>query len=198
MKTYTLAVVTVFALGATSPARAQEHQHPAEKAGAPDMAAMHCGGEMAGMMNAMPAGKPGMPGMSGDMKMPEGKDKMEAGMAGMMEMMGPPTPAMYLHHQDKLDLTSNQVARLKSLQGEAQPLCVHHMEMAMTSHHAANQLLDATAPDFTAFKAKLNEAAGHMVEAQLAMAKASVAAREVLTVAQRQAMKSQMEEMHKH
>jgi Spy/CpxP family protein refolding chaperone len=114
----------------------------------------------------------------------------------MMEMMGPPSPAMILNHRADLGLTSDQVSRLEQLQRDAASACTMHMRLAMTTYQAANRLLEPAAPRFAAYSAKLKEAAGHMVEAHVAMAKAAVAARNVLTAAQRQTVKDRMAQMH--
>lgn len=178
-----IALTVALALGAGSPALAQQHPRPA--APTHDMAAMHCGAGMSAMTPAMPPGQHAMPGM-----------RAESPVHGM-DMMGPPAPAMILHHKQELGLNAAQVTRLETLQNEAQPVCMRHMQLAMAGHQAANQLLEAAAPDFTTYAAKLKETTAHMVEGQVAMAKAGVAAREVLTPAQRQTLKTLMEQMHK-
>jgi hypothetical protein len=173
--TLTIAVV----LGAASPVMAQQH-HPAGT-GMPghNMALMHCGG-------AMTTGEHAMPGRHG-----------EGGMQGMMEMMGPPGPALLLHHKEQLGLDATQVTRLETLHKEAQPACVRHLQLATTAHREANQLLDGATPDFAAYTARLKEATAHLVEGHLVMAKAAVAARDILAAAQRERLKKLMEEMHK-
>lgn len=190
-----LALVIATALGVSSPVLAQEHKHPSTGTQAPDMAAMHCGGGMAVMMQDMTSGKHAMPGMRSDTMMAGMMDRMHK--MGMMDMMGPPGPAMILQHKNELSLSDAQVTRLEALQKEAQPACTRHMQLAMTTHKAANQVLDAAAPNFAAYTAKLKEATGHMAEGHVAMAKAAVAARKVLTATQRQALKNQMKMMHK-
>lgn len=151
------------------------------------MAAMHCGSGMGmGMMHGMPPSQ-AMPAMR--------SDSMRHSM--MMDMMGPPTPAMILRHKGELRLSADQVSRLESLQKQAEPACTEHIRLGMESHRAANQLLEATSPDFTAYSTKLKEATAHMVEGHVAMARAAVAARAVLTAAQRRTLKDRMAQMHK-
>jgi hypothetical protein len=185
-------LITTIAFGIAMPLRAQQHQHAAAAAQHAAMAAMMCGGDMAAMMQ-----------MHGKERMDRTKhtDTIKPGMhrddmmSGMHMMMGPPGPGMILQHQQKLGLSSAQVARLEALQKDAQPNCVHHMQAAMTAHQAANQLLDANKPNLTAFAAELKGAANHMVEGHVVMAKAAVAARGVLTAAQQQTLKSQLRAM---
>lgn len=188
MRLHTLCLTAAAVLAAASPVLAQEHQHPQGQQRPGDMAAMHCGGGMGmGMMHEMPTGQRAMPGMRAD--------SMRHSM--MMDMMGPPTPAMILSHKGELRLSADQVSQLESLQKQAEPACAEHMRLGLESHRAANQLLEATSPDFTAYSAKLKEATAHMVEGHVGMARAAVAARAVLTAAQRQTLKDRMAQMHK-
>lgn len=184
MRTHTLGLTAVIVLAAASPVFAQEHQHQPGQQRPADMAAMRCGGGM-GMMHGMPSGQ-AMPGMRAD--------SMHS---MMMQMIGPPTPAMILSHKGQLGLSADQVSRLESLQKQAQPACAGHMRLGMESHRAANQLLEVASPDFAAYSAKLKEATAHLVEGHVAIARAAVAARSVLTAAQRQTLKDRMAEMHK-
>ena len=149
-----------------------------------NMAAMHCGGGMATMMEHKP-GQGRMPGMP-----------MPMGGQNHMEMMGPPTPAMILHHKQDLSLTQAQVNRLNALQKEMEPECTKQMEAAMATHRAANKLLDAAKPDFKAFAAGMKQATGYMAEGHVVMAKAAVAARDVLSAEQRQKLAKVMADMH--
>ncbi len=217
MRMHSLILITTVAFGVATPLGAQQHQHAAAAPQNHDMAAMMCGGGMAAMMQMHGTGmagmrmdgmKPGMrmdstkPGMHMDsmkpgMHMDSTKPGMANMMSGMAMMMGPPGPAMILHQKAKLGLSAAQVGRLEALQKQAQPDCAHHMQLAMTSHMAASQLLDAATPDFSAFEARLKEATTHMVEGHVVMAKAAIAARDVLTAAQRQTLENQMGMMHK-
>jgi Spy/CpxP family protein refolding chaperone len=158
---------------------------PAQVRPGEEMAVMHCGGARPGMMHGNPAQHP-MPGMH-----------HQGGGQHPMDMMGPPTPAMLLHHKQELALTSAQVTRLEALQKEAEPACVRHMQLAMSGHRAANQLLTPTTPDFAAFSKTLKEAVEHMVDGHVVMARAAVASRALLTAAQRQKLEQLMREMHK-
>jgi Spy/CpxP family protein refolding chaperone len=113
-----------------------------------------------------------------------------------MEMMGGTgqfLPSVLLQRQERLKLSAAQIAGLQSIQTQAQADCARHVRLAMPAQRAANQMLEATAPDFAAYAAKLKEASAHTVEAQLAMAKSAVAARKVLTNGQRQTITSRLQ-----
>jgi Spy/CpxP family protein refolding chaperone len=175
MRSDIFVVTAVVALGAVTPVRAQ-HQH-GQMAPHPEMAAVYCGGS-GGMMQGMGHARMG------------GKDMMHG-------MMTAPSPAMLLRHKSELALNESQVTQLEALQKEAQPVCMQHMQAGMAEHRAANEMLQAAAPDFTAFSAKLKAASGHIVEGYVAMAKAGVAARGILTPAQRDKMADVMKQVHR-
>lgn len=181
MRICALALLTL----AASPLAAQRPGTPPGQMRPNDMAAMHCGGDMPMHQMGGGPGRAGMPMHSDSMRGP------------MMEMMGPPTPAMILHHKEELKLSADQVARLENLQKQAEPACTQHMRMAMELHRAANAMLDDATPDFAAYTARLKEATSHMAEGHVAMAKAAVGARDVLTPAQRTSLKESMARMHK-
>jgi Spy/CpxP family protein refolding chaperone len=71
------------------------------------------------------------------------------------------------------------------------------MRAGMTELQAANQMLEAASPDLAAYGAKVKEAAQHMAEGHIAMAKAAVEARTVLTPQQLRTMTDLMARMHK-
>jgi Spy/CpxP family protein refolding chaperone len=105
---------------------------------------------------------------------------------GMMEhcpMMGGVSPAMLLGHADALKFSADQVQRLEALRDQSAGPA--HMEGAMAAHRQAAELLRAEQPDLAAYEAKLREAADHMVQNHISMARTSVAARAVLTPEQR-------------
>jgi hypothetical protein len=109
------------------------------------------------------------------------------GMQGMnhcMKMMGGPPPAMVLQHQEELGLTADQVTRLETLKAEAGSGA--HMTEVMAAHSRAAEAIEGDAPDWTAYETALRAAADHMVQAHTAMARTAVAARDVLTPAQRE------------
>lgn len=195
MRINRLALTTAAVLAAASPLMGQEHPHPAAQQKMAGMAAMHCGGGMA-MMAEMHAGQSAMPGMMADSMRHNMMMDMKGGTM-MMDMMGPPTPAMILNHKAGLGLSADQASRVEALQKRAETACAEHMRLAMESHHAADRLLEADSPDFTAYSAKMKEAAAHMAEGHIVMARAAVAARNVLTATQRQTLKDRMAQMHK-
>lgn len=143
----------------------------------------------------------GMPGMMGEQMMMGGM--MGQGMmgSGMMQMMGQgmgmmatggPGPAMILRMEDALDLSDDQVDRLEDIREEFSGSRQQHMNAAMSAHENARQNLEGENPDFDAYEEALQEASTHMVQAHLAMARASVQARQVLTAEQRERLQQGM------
>ncbi len=139
---------------------------------------------------------PGMPGMAqpkGAQRAPrQAMGGMMGGMQGCMDMMGGPSPAMILQHRQALGLSAQQVERLRALQVRDSTAMMPHMRAAMAAHQAAAELLRADHPDFAAYEARLHEAANHAIAGHVAMARASVEAREVLTVDQRTRLQAAM------
>ena len=123
----------------------------------------------------------GAPALAQDPGMPMPHETMQQCMA----MMGGPHPEMLLHMRDSLSLSADQVSRLEALRDQSRDSATPHMQPAMQAHMAAAALLEAAAPDFTAYEARLREAADHMILAHPAMVRTTVGAREVLTAAQR-------------
>lgn len=158
---------------------------------------------------ALSAQQPGMrmqrmdslPGMMGEQMMMGGM--MGQGMmgSGMMQMMGQgmgmmatggPGPAMILRMEDALDLTDDQIGRLEEIRQEFSGTQQQHMNAAMSAHQNARQALEGEDPDFEAYQEALQEASTHMVQAHVAMARAAVQARQVLTAEQRQRLQQGM------
>jgi Spy/CpxP family protein refolding chaperone len=160
----------------------------------PDPVALQCGVATAPRVQARPAARGAGKGRSGD-ALRAGRGSMAERPDRTMETIGSIAqflPGVLLQHQERLKLSDVQTARLQALQKQAQADCAQHVRLAMPAQRTAIQLLEATAPDFAAYAAKLKEASAHTVEAQLAMAKALVAARKVLTNAQRQTITSRL------
>ena len=174
MRTHRLALTALVALAAAAPVAAQQHEQRA-RGQMSHMTAMHCGGTGMMMQNTH-------------------ADTMKQ---RMMQMMGAPTPGMILHHKQELGLSAEQIGRLETLEKQAEAACSQHMRLGMEAHQAANQLLEAAAPDFAAYTAKMKQAAGQMAEGHVAMAKAALEARAVLTPAQREKVKTMMGQMHR-
>lgn len=107
------------------------------------------------------------------------------GMQHCMAMMGGPPPQMLLQHREALGLSADQVSRLEALQARARETAMPQMQPTMQAHMAAAELLKGDAPDLQGYEARLREAADHMVRAHVAMARAAVDARRVLTPEQR-------------
>jgi hypothetical protein len=144
---------------AAAPLASQQHQHGAPQdtaAGAMDPGMMH----MMHMMRMMHGGE----GMSG----------------GMMQSVHP-QPAMLLDAAAELGLTDEQTSRLTALEDELAGDHERHAGAAKEAHGRASGLLEGPSPDLDAYAAALSEAAEHMVQAHVGMARAAVAARAILT-----------------
>ena len=176
------------------PLMGQQPQAPA-RGRQVDPVALQCGAATQPRVQARPAAQGPVRGRFGD--------TLRAGRMGRgekpaltMETMGATSqflPSVLLLRQDRLKLSAAQIAGLQALQKQAQADCAHHVQLAMAAQRASNQLLEATAPDFAAYAAKLKEASAHTVEAQVVMAKSAVAARKVLTNGQRQTISSRLQ-----
>lgn len=110
-----------------------------------------------------------------------------SGMMGMMGMMraAGSSPDALLVAGERLQLTDGQKAELERLTASAHEEHQRHMSAAMEAHREATSLLDASAPDMTAYAARLEAAAQHMARAHVARTRASLDARGVLTDDQR-------------
>jgi Spy/CpxP family protein refolding chaperone len=124
---------------------------------------------------------------------------MGQGMMGadMMQMMGQgmgmmatggPGPATLLRMRETLDLTDAQVTRLEEIQRETQSTVQPQMTAMMSSHDAARQALQVAPPDFDTYERSLQAAANIMVQTHVAMARAQLEARDVLTPEQRESL----------
>lgn len=141
-----------------------------------------------GMRGQMPDTTPSM-GMAHGMMM---GGMMGQGMmgSGMMQMMGQgmgmmatggPGPMTMLRLREALELTDEQVTRLESIQRDFQSTTQTQMSAATASHGAAAESLQGDPPDLEAYQRGLQGAANIMVQAHVAMARAAVEARGVLT-----------------
>ena len=124
--------------------------------------------------------------------------------SGMMQMMGQgmgmmatggPGPAMLLRMRDALELTDAQVSRLEEIQRGLESTVQPQMTAMMSSHDAARQALEGDAPDFDTYQQSLQAAANVMVQTHVSMARAQVAAREVLTPEQLERLETRGSEM---
>ncbi|HKJ02928.1 MAG TPA: Spy/CpxP family protein refolding chaperone [Longimicrobiales bacterium] len=137
------------------------------------------GGSEAMMGEAMPG-----PGMMGRAMMGQ------VGGHGVMDMtqwMGP-TPAAVLGAAESLQLTPDQKTRLEELAKTTNENLQAHMQAAMAAHQKASEALTGDTPDLQAYQRGLQEAAGHMVQAQVAETRGSLDAGAVLTAEQRTEM----------
>jgi Spy/CpxP family protein refolding chaperone len=126
---------------------------------------------------------------------PRGGQPMQMPMMMQMPMTGM-SPGMLLRMREHLGLTDEQVRRLEAVQGRAQAAHRQHMPAAMAPMHEAMGILQGERPDFAQYEAKLRQAAEHLVAAHVAMARAMVEARAVLTAEQQGRLRGGMSMMH--
>lgn len=177
MSTRILVFAAATALAA-GPLAAQQHRH-GQEAGADGGQMMQmgmCMGQMAGGMMGQ-----GMMGM------------MQMGM-GMMGTGGP-TPAAILGMAEELELTDNQVTSLEAIRDELARARAAHMEPAMEAHREAMERLRGDTPDLEAYETAVEGALAHMARAHVAMAKAAMDAKGVLTEAQVEKLQAGMRMM---
>jgi Spy/CpxP family protein refolding chaperone len=93
----------------------------------------------------------------------------------------PVTPAMLMHHAEDLALTAEQQAKVSELAKTSQAACEQHLDAAAAAHKAAAALLDKDAPDLAAYQAKLRETTDHVLQGHLAVVKAGLEGRAILT-----------------
>jgi len=140
------------------------------------------------MMGAQGAG--GWSGMAGGMM--GGYGAMGGyGMMGATEGMAS-LPAGLLAAAEQLGLSADQKTRLESIATTARENGVSQMQAARQARQQAAQALNGNAPDLDAYAKALHTASDHMVQAQVAMAKASLDARAVLTPEQRTRLQNGM------
>ena len=181
------AIFMIGSLLAVSPVAAQEHLHqqtPSDSAAAPQMMdMMGMMGQMMTMMAQMHGtmGAEMMPGMMGGGMMP-----------GMMDMDCPCTP---LRLRGSIGLSEDQVRRIGQIEERSRKEEAEHTRLAMEAQRAGMAVLHAQNPNLQEYEARVREAASHRVDAQLALARGSVQAREVLTAEQREKLRSVMESM---
>ncbi len=114
---------------------------------------------------------------------------MRGDMMGMMQTMHP-QPRMLLAASDQLGLTAEQTRRLTTLNEGVSADHMSHMKAAMAAHKEAASALEGDSPDLDAYAADLSDAADHMVRAHVAMTRAAVEAKRVLTPEQREKLQS--------
>lgn len=185
-----------------SPVRAQQHPHgqPADGArgmmgmmqGSPEMMTGLCGvttegmgggggmgmmGSMtgAGMVRGGPMGGHIMaPGM-----MPGGMPGLGMAPMGMMNL--PAGPGLMLRFRETLDLSDAQVGALNAIEKSAGSEVKQQLAQASEARRAATEALQGDTPDLNAYEMKLREAADHMVQASISIARAGLESRRELT-----------------
>ena len=122
----------------------------------------------------------GMRGERGD----EMRDRMGRGMMNDSSMMA--------EMQSRLGLSDAQLQQMRDIHQRACTAAQPHLQEAMQARQAAMQALQGDKPSLDHFEDQLDKANKHMVMAQVELAKGVLAARKVLTPAQRQ----QLDQMH--
>lgn len=187
MRMRMLSLIATVGFGAASPLPGQRGRQ------ALDPVAMQCGAVTEPRIQAKPASPGAVRGRFGDTLRAGRRTERPVRTLETKGIVGQFSPGTILHRNDKLKLSAAQTTQLVALQKQARPDCARHVQLAMTAQQTANQLLEATAPDFAAYAAKLKEASAHTVEAQLVNAKAAVAARKVLSTGQRQTIEGRLQ-----
>ena len=192
IKTWTTAVA-MLALAA-APVTGQQM-----RMGAPGQGAAKMSPDTMQMCHAMMGEGGGMGGhaMMGEGSGMGGHAMMGGGDMGMMSLMQgvQPTPADVLGAEERLQLTPEQKASMESLANAAAESRQAHMQAAMAARQRAAEALKAEVPDLAAYERDLQEAADHMVQAHVAMTRASLEARAALTPEQRAELQDSMSPM---
>lgn len=145
----------------------------------------------------------GAGGQMGDAMGMMGQSMMGQGMmgGGMMQMMGQgmgmmgtggPSPAMILRMGNALALTDKQRSQLEAIRDEHQADATPMMSDMRSAQREAMDALAGDSPDLEAYEAALRAGANRMIEAHVAMARAAVEARSVLTAEQRDQLEGGM------
>ncbi|HEU4697869.1 MAG TPA: periplasmic heavy metal sensor [Gemmatimonadales bacterium] len=157
-------------------------QQPTRPKRAQDQAAAACPMGMHGMMMGMMPGGMMRPGQV------PGRGMMGGPMGGRMN-----DSSHLAQMRSQLGLSDAQVAELRAIHQRACTAAQPHMRMAMQAHRSAMQTLQGNSPSLDAFRSQLDQAAKHMVAAQVEMAKGMLEFRNGLTPAQRQ----KLDQMHR-
>ena len=162
-----------------------QHDHHGQRAGeAMASDTVVCPGyEMMGMQGAM--GMPGMMGMMGAL----GSHGMALGagrMAGMPMMAGRlPSPQLLLAMREDLDLSPDQVQALEQLQARTYEKAQEEMDVAQRQEPEFDSSTELRGEDTEEYIQGLRDYMAHMTEARIAMVRAGIEARGLLTPDQR-------------
>lgn len=173
IRRWTTTTLTLAALVATPAAAQQAGAQPRGAGTCPGMGMMMMGGEM---MGGARRGE-GMSGMMHGQSGMHGQGMTHASMASGADVL--------LGAADQLGLSADQTARITEIRDQAAEDMDAAMGEMMDAHQAASQALEGDAPDLAGYERALGRAAGAMVQARVAAARATVDARAVLTPDQR-------------
>jgi Spy/CpxP family protein refolding chaperone len=142
----------------------------------------------------------GQPGAMQRPMMQQGCMGMGMGMgmghgAGMMAN-GVPQVGAVLRAAEPLALTATQKTQLEAIQTRLQQTVAPQMEQLMAAHHKMSEIMQANQPDLNAYESTMKEAAGHMTAMHLAVVRAGLEARALLTPEQRNTLSKTTAMMH--
>jgi Spy/CpxP family protein refolding chaperone len=205
MKNHMLQHAVAMLAGSAPAAAAQQPSGPMETQNQPGMACMMA---MHGMMmgeampgGIMPPGQGRMRGMRGGMRGMNDSSHMRgmndsSHMGAMMDsshMGGMMNDSSHMAQmRSELGLSDAQMQQLHTIVQRACTAAQPHMMLAMKAHQTAMQALQGDNPNLDHFEDQLDNAAKHMVAAQVEMAKGMIESRKALTPAQRQ----KLDQMH--
>jgi len=189
-----LAVSLGLALSAVPAWGQMGHQHDHQVRGAGEAMASDtvvCPGYgMMGMQGAM-----GLPGMMGAMGAPnpQGMGMWSGNVAGMatMPMMGGrfPAPQFLLAMREDLNLSPDQVKGLERLQARTYEEAQEEMDVAQRQEPEFDSSTELSGEDTEAYIQGLRNYIAHMTEVRIAMVRAGIEARDLLTPDQRTQLK---------
>lgn len=181
MHKHTLALAIAILVGFAPAAAAQQPGAPMQM---PCLMAMHGMMMGDGMAHGMMPDQMPMDGMKSPM---QGRND-SPGMHGMMN-----DSSHMARLRSELGLSDAQLQQFHGIIQRACTAAQPHMTLAMQAHQAAMQAVDGDNPNLDHFEDQLDNAAKHMVAAQVEMAKGMIEIRKALSPAQRQ----KLDEMHK-
>jgi Spy/CpxP family protein refolding chaperone len=106
------------------------------------------------------------------------------GMGGMMGAFGP-GPSLILKQKDALNLSDQQVERLKALQEEGRKTREAHVERIRSTRTELMEVMKSDKPDLSKYESALKKMADEHIKTQVTMARLSQNALKVLDAEQR-------------
>jgi Spy/CpxP family protein refolding chaperone len=110
--------------------------------------------------------------------------KHAGGMMGMMSSFGP-SPSLILKQKEALKLTDSQVTQLEAIKEDIGKARAAHMERAQPLKKQLTEVMKGESPDLSKYESALKKMAEEQVKMQVAMARFSQKALNVLNAEQR-------------